>query len=57
MAETVGKETLYRKLAQTRRLIAGPLDLVTIDRLKVYCAELERQLAENEAREADAPPE
>jgi hypothetical protein len=50
MAETVGKETLYRKLAQTRRLIAGPLDLVTIDRLRAYCAEIE-------AREADAPPE
>jgi hypothetical protein len=57
MAERVDKEFLYRKLKQTRRLIAGPLDPVTIERLKVHVAALENELAAIEAREADAPPE
>jgi hypothetical protein len=40
MAETVDKEALYRKLTRARRLIAGPLDPVTVDRLKAYSADL-----------------
>lgn len=57
MAERIDNEFLYRKLTQTRRLIGGCLDPVTIDRLKAHAADLERQLATIEVREADAPPE
>lgn len=57
MAETVDKEALYRKLMRARRLIAGPLDPVTVDRLKAYSADLESQLADMDAKEEDASPE
>lgn len=57
MAEKADREFLYRKLAQTRRLVSGALDPVTIERLKVHSAALENELAAIEAREADAPPD
>jgi hypothetical protein len=34
-----------------------PLDPDTIERLKAYSADIERQFADIEAREADGPPE
>jgi hypothetical protein len=57
MAETIDKDALCRKLTRARRLIAGPLDPVTIDRLKAYYADLERQLADMDAKEEGASPE
>jgi hypothetical protein len=57
MVEAMDKELLYRKLTRTRRLIAGPLDPVTVNRLKEYAAELERQLAVIKSHDADAPPD
>lgn len=57
MAEKVDKEFLYRKLEQSRRLARSTTDNVTIEGLKTHIGYIERQLAEIEAREADAPPE
>ena len=51
------KEELYRRLAQARRMIAHPLDLVTRERLRQLALDLEAHIAEIEARDADAPPE
>lgn len=42
MAEKADREFLYRKLAQTRRLVSGALDPVTIERLKVHSDALEK---------------
>lgn len=49
-------EDLYRRLAQSRRLASGASDSVTIERIKELVADLERELAVVEARDADAPP-
>jgi hypothetical protein len=57
MAETVNKEFLYRKLEQTRRLVRSTTDAAPLEGLKTHIGYIERQLAEIEAREADAPPE
>lgn len=57
MAEMINKEFLYRKLAQTRRLVRSTTDNLAIEGLKTHVGYIERQLAELEAREADAPPE
>jgi hypothetical protein len=49
------KEELYRRLAQSRRFLSEPLDGVTKGRLAALVADLEEQIAEIEARDADAP--
>jgi hypothetical protein len=57
MPEQVNKEMLYRKLAQGRRLARVTSDPVATEGLKAHIADVERQLAEIEARDTDAPPE
>ena len=52
-----GKDELYRRLEQARRLASVVTDGVTVDRISRLVADLESQLAEIEARDADAPPE
>ncbi len=52
-----GKEELYRRLTQARRLVSAVHDSVTADRLHHLVSDLEAQLAEIEKRDADAPPE
>jgi hypothetical protein len=49
------KEEFYRRLAQARRLIAEPLDPLTIQRLEALATELENQLAFVELNDTDAP--
>jgi hypothetical protein len=57
MSDQVDKEFLYRKLAQARRLVRDTTDPVATEGLKTHIGYIERQLAEVEARETDAPPE
>jgi hypothetical protein len=57
MADRVDTQFLYRKLLQTRRLIKVRTDPIATDGLKAQIAELERKLAEIEAREAEPPTE
>ncbi|WP_092148308.1 hypothetical protein [Bradyrhizobium sp. NFR13] len=49
------KNELYRRLAQARRLIAGPLDPLTLQRLEALAVELEKQLTVVELNDTDAP--
>jgi hypothetical protein len=49
------KEELYRRLAQTRRILTEAFDPLTKERLSGLVSDLERQLAKAEARDADAP--
>jgi hypothetical protein len=51
-----GKEELYRRLDQTRRVLNQPLDPLTKERLTALAATIEQQIAAIEARDADAPP-
>jgi len=51
-----GKEELYRRLEQSRRLVAEALDPLTKDRIKNLIAVLEQQIAAVETRDTDAPP-
>lgn len=55
MPDARDKEELYRRLAQARRLIAEPLDPLTVERLKALALELEKQLAFVERNDTDAP--
>jgi hypothetical protein len=50
-----GKEELYRRLAQARRLIVEPLDPLTVERLEALVLELEKQLDLAELNDTDAP--
>ena len=51
------KEELYRRLAQARRMIAQPIDLLTKERLGALVTDIETHIAAIEARDSDAPPE
>jgi hypothetical protein len=51
-----GKEELYRRLEQTRRLASAAHDPLTTERLKALFDELEEQIAASEARDTDSPP-
>jgi hypothetical protein len=53
--KTSDKEELYRRLTQSRRLLAQALDEVTKGRISGLVGELEQQIAEIESRDADAP--
>lgn len=55
MPDDRDKEELYRRLAQARRLLAQPLDPLTIRRLEALTSELEKQLAIVELNDTDAP--
>ncbi|MGM4929684.1 hypothetical protein [Tardiphaga sp. 619_E2_N8_5] len=55
MPDDRDKEELYRRLAQARRLIAEPLDPLTVERLEALALELEKQLAVVELNDTDAP--
>ncbi|MDB5688080.1 MAG: hypothetical protein JWR77_2669 [Rhizorhabdus sp.] len=55
MAGENQKEELYRRLAQTRRILAEALDPLTKERLKTLALDIEGQLAAAEARDTDAP--
>ncbi|MDB5616209.1 hypothetical protein [Tardiphaga sp.] len=57
MVQSTHREELYRRLEQSRRLANGAADPTTQDRLRNLTADIERQLAEAEAKDADAPPE
>lgn len=52
-----GKDELYRRLEQARRLASAVTDGVTVERIRHLVADLEAQLAEIEKRDTDAPPE
>ena len=56
-SEIGGKEELYRRLAQTRRLSSAATDPVTMERLRALAGDLEQQLAAADAKEGDALPE
>jgi hypothetical protein len=51
------KEELYRRLAQTQRLLAEPLDPLTKERLQGLAFEIQKQLTVAEIEDTDAPPE
>ena len=55
MPDDRDKEELYRRLAQARRLIAEPLDPLTVERLQALALEFETQLAVVELNDTDAP--
>lgn len=54
MCGETGKEQLYRRLDQARRLQTAALDPLTRDRLNDLVGHLQSQLSEVEARDADA---
>jgi exonuclease VII small subunit len=49
-----GKEELYRRLDQVRRVLNQPLDQLTRGRLTALARNIEQQLASAEARDANA---
>lgn len=49
------KEELYRRLEQVRRLTSAANDDLTRQRLSALVADIEQQLADAEANDADAP--
>jgi hypothetical protein len=49
------KEELYRRLEQSRRFLSEPLDPVTKGRFAALVTDLEQQITNAEARDADAP--
>lgn len=51
-----GKEELYRRLEQSRRLVAEALDPLTKDRIRSLIAVLEQQIAAVETRDTHSPP-
>lgn len=50
-------EELYRRLGQTQRMLAEPLDPLTKERLKALAFEIQKQITAAEVRDSDAPPE
>jgi hypothetical protein len=56
LSERHGKEELYRRLNQTRRVLNQPLDPLTKERLTALADAIEQQIVAAEARDADAPP-
>lgn len=52
-----GKEELYRRLEQARRLVTPTLDPTTRERIGRLISDLESDLAAIEARDADTAPE
>lgn len=50
-------EELYRRLDQTKRLIAEPLDPLTKERLLALAFEIQKQIAVVAVGTTDAPPE
>jgi DNA-binding TFAR19-related protein (PDSD5 family) len=57
MSKRDGKEDLYRRLEQTRRVLRQVLDPLTRERLEGLANSIEQQLAGAEAKDSDAPPE
>jgi len=52
-----GKEELYRRLEQARRLVTPTLDPTSRERIGRLVSDLESDIAAIEARDADTPPE
>jgi hypothetical protein len=52
-----GKDELYRRLEQARRLVTPTLDPTTRERIGRLISDLESDLAAIEARDADTPTE
>lgn len=57
MSGETGKEELYRRLEQARRLVTPSFDPTTRERIGRLISDLESDIAAIEARDADAPPE
>lgn len=57
MSGETGKEELYRRLEQARRLVTPTLDPTSRERIGRLVSDLEGQLAAIDKRDADAPPE